>query len=38
MDELRIRKGAFDAIKNIVIKAGNIFPNETEERVKIYCV
>jgi K+-transporting ATPase ATPase B chain len=35
MDELRIRKGAFDAIKNIVIKAGNIFPNETEERVKV---
>lgn len=32
---LRIRKGAFDAIKNIVIKSGNLFPVETEDRVKI---
>ncbi|OIR12074.1 potassium-transporting ATPase B chain [mine drainage metagenome] len=34
MDDLRIRKGAFDSIKNLVIKAGNIFPDETTERVK----
>lgn len=34
MDELRIRKGAFDSIKNLVIKAGNIFPDETTDRVK----
>lgn len=32
---LRIRKGAFDAIRNMVTKAGNAFPAETEERVKI---
>lgn len=29
-----IRKGAFDAIKNLVTKAGNPFPTETEERIK----
>jgi K+-transporting ATPase ATPase B chain len=29
-----IRKGAFDAIRNIVTKAGNIFPVETAEKVK----
>ncbi|MDB5117381.1 MAG: potassium-transporting ATPase subunit, partial [Mucilaginibacter sp.] len=34
-DGLRVRKGAFDSIKNIAIKAGNPFPAETEERVKI---
>lgn len=34
MDDLRIRKGAFDSIRNLVIKAGNPFPQETEERVK----
>ncbi len=34
-DGLRIRKGAFDSIKNIVIKAGNHFPKETEEQVKL---
>jgi len=34
-DGLRIRKGAFDAIKNIVEKAGNAFPEEVAERVKI---
>ncbi|MDE3143469.1 MAG: potassium-transporting ATPase subunit KdpB, partial [Bacteroidota bacterium] len=34
MDDLRIRKGAFDSIKNLVTKAGNIFPDETTERVK----
>jgi potassium-transporting ATPase ATP-binding subunit len=32
---LRIRKGAFDAIRNQVIRAGHAFPEETEERVKI---
>src|SRR5579862_5805725 len=31
---LKIRKGASDAIKNLVQKAGNIFPAETETRVK----
>jgi K+-transporting ATPase ATPase B chain len=34
-DGLRVRKGAFDAIKNISVAAGHIFPAETEERVKI---
>lgn len=29
-----IRKGATDAIKNLVTKAGNNFPKEVEERVK----
>jgi K+-transporting ATPase ATPase B chain len=32
---LKIRKGAFDSIRNLVSKAGNPFPVETEERVKI---
>jgi len=32
--DTRIRKGATDAIKNIVEKAGNIFPREIEEKVK----
>lgn len=32
--DTRIRKGATDAIKNIVEKAGNIFPKEIEEKVK----
>jgi K+-transporting ATPase ATPase B chain len=31
----RIRKGAYDSIKNMVEKAGNVFPAETAERVKI---
>jgi K+-transporting ATPase ATPase B chain len=31
---LKIRKGAFDAIRKNVINAGNNFPEETEERVK----
>jgi K+-transporting ATPase ATPase B chain len=31
---LRIRKGAFDSIRNIALKAGNPFPEEVEERVK----
>ncbi len=30
----KIRKGAFDAIKNIVEKAGNSFPVETDNKVK----
>jgi K+-transporting ATPase ATPase B chain len=34
IDDLRIRKGAFDSIKNLVTKAGNIFPDEITERVK----
>ncbi|GGH73966.1 K+-transporting ATPase ATPase B chain [Filimonas zeae] len=34
IDGNRIRKGAFDAIKNLVTKAGNLFPSETEERIK----
>jgi len=29
-----IRKGAFDAIKNIVVRAGNIVPQPTEQRIK----
>ncbi len=32
---LKIRKGAFDSIRNIVTKAGNDFPAETADRVKI---
>jgi len=32
---LKIRKGAFDSIRKLVTKAGNNFPEETEERVKI---
>ncbi|MEG1026288.1 MAG: potassium-transporting ATPase subunit KdpB [Flavobacterium sp.] len=32
--ETRIRKGATDAIKNIVEKAGNIFPQEIEDKVR----
>ena len=32
--QIKIRKGASDAIKNLVEKAGNIFPNETGETVK----
>ncbi|HEY5405779.1 MAG TPA: potassium-transporting ATPase subunit KdpB [Ginsengibacter sp.] len=31
---IRIRKGAFDSIRNIVAKAGNSFPDETAEQVK----
>jgi K+-transporting ATPase ATPase B chain len=31
---IRIRKGAFDAIRNIVQKAANRFPVETEQKVK----
>lgn len=32
---VRVRKGAFDSIKKIVTKAGNIFPAETAEQVKL---
>ena len=32
----KIRKGAFDSIRNLVTKAGNIFPAETAEQVKLY--
>ncbi|WP_425568008.1 potassium-transporting ATPase subunit KdpB [Rurimicrobium arvi] len=32
-DHTRIRKGAFDAIRDLVAKAGNIFPPETEHTV-----
>lgn len=31
---LKIRKGAYDSIKNMVTKAGNPFPEETADRVK----
>jgi len=34
-DGIRVRKGAFDSIKNIAAKAGNDVPAETEARVKI---
>jgi K+-transporting ATPase ATPase B chain len=33
-DGKRTRKGAFDSIRNMVLKAGNPFPTETEEHVK----
>jgi K+-transporting ATPase ATPase B chain len=33
-EEIRIRKGAYDAIKKIAIAAGHSFPAETEEKVK----
>ena len=33
-NETRIRKGAFDAIKNLVEKAGNIFPAEVTQVVE----
>jgi len=33
-DGIRVRKGAFDSIKNIAAKAGNDVPAETEARVK----
>ncbi|MDN5285295.1 MAG: potassium transporter KtrB [Mucilaginibacter sp.] len=34
-DGLRVRKGAFDSIRNIALKAGNPFPEEVEDRVKV---
>ncbi len=33
-DGAKVRKGAFDAIRNILIKEGNTFPSETEQKVK----
>ena len=33
--QIKIRKGASDAIRNLAEKAGNIFPAETAERVKL---
>ncbi len=33
-ENTRIRKGASDAIRNLVEKAGNLFPKETEEAVR----
>lgn len=33
-ENIRIRKGASDAIKNLVEKAGNPFPKETQEAVR----
>ena len=33
-DGTKVRKGAFDSIRNMVIRAGNAFPAETEQRVK----
>lgn len=34
-ENIKIRKGASDAIRKLMEKAGNIFPKETEEKVKI---
>ncbi len=34
-ENTRIRKGAFDAIRNLCKQAGNNFPNETAEKVRI---
>jgi len=34
-DGLRIRKGAFDSIREMVTKAGNAVPVEVEDRVKV---
>lgn len=33
-DDKRIRKGASDAIKELCKNAGNVFPNDTDEKVK----
>ncbi|MEO6730215.1 MAG: potassium-transporting ATPase subunit KdpB [Ferruginibacter sp.] len=33
-DGTKVRKGAYDAIRNMVTKAGNNFPSETEQKVK----
>jgi len=33
-ENIRIRKGATDAIKNIVTNSGNLFPAEVEEKVR----
>ena len=34
-DEIRIRKGATDAIRRLIEKAGNAFPTETQEKVNV---
>lgn len=34
-ENTRIRKGATDAIKNIVTNSGNLFPTEVEEKVRV---
>lgn len=34
-DGVRIRKGAYDAIKKMVQHAGNVFPEETAEQVRV---
>jgi K+-transporting ATPase ATPase B chain len=34
-EDVRIRKGATDAIRNLVTQAGNIFPSDVEEQVKL---
>ncbi len=33
-DGTKVRKGAFDSIRNMVVKAGHVFPAETEQKVK----
>ncbi|MCE6989762.1 potassium-transporting ATPase subunit KdpB [Dyadobacter sp. CY323] len=33
-DQTRIRKGAFDSIKNLTVSAGNKFPSDIEQKVK----
>lgn len=35
MEGMKIRKGAFDSIKNLAARAGNSFPEETTTRVKL---
>ncbi len=34
LSEMKIRKGAYDAIRSIVTRAGNVFPAVTETKVK----
>lgn len=34
-ENTRIRKGAYDSIRNIIEKAGNVFPLDTAERVRM---
>ncbi|MBA4166561.1 MAG: potassium-transporting ATPase subunit KdpB [Chitinophagaceae bacterium] len=34
VDGQRIRKGAFDSIRNVVVKANHLFPSEAEEKVR----
>ena len=34
VDDKRIRKGAFDAIRNLATKAGNPFPSEADKKIK----